>query len=206
MANDNQNVLNYMMAVEKYLEGFKNVKAVAGILDSANQDVKNKAKWNEYGTRNIAQMNMIITDNGLKPIGNRVSYEDLLDNKVVDYGSDLSIPPRPFIRINLYEETGERIKESLEHDLTTMLKFHPRLAENPTKATVRTMQNLGNKAVVLQRQKAAMGGFAKSVNSTGKDQEKNSSITVRIKGFNHPLFETGEMVSTISSEVVRRNK
>lgn len=192
MTNDNQQVLNYMKAVEKYLEGFKNIKAVSGILDSASQEVKDKAKWNEYGTHHITKHDYTFVKNG--------------ETEHIPIGSDISVPARPFIRLNLYEETGERMKESMEHDLTTMLKFHPRLANNPTKATVRTMQNMGNKAMILQRQKASLGGFEQSVNKTNKDQENNSPLTIKIKGFNHPLFETGEMVSSISSEVVRRNR
>lgn len=191
MTNNNQNVLNYMKAVEKYLEGFKEIKAVSGILDSASQDVKNKAKWNEYGTTHITkhEYNFVKGDNQVN----------------IGMGCDISIPARPFIRINLYDETGERMKESMEHDLTTMLKFHSRLANNPKQATVRTMQNMGNKAMVLQRQRASLGGFKQSENKTGKDQENNAFLTTELKGFNHPLFETGEMVSSISSEVVRRN-
>lgn len=203
MTNNNQQVLNYMKAVEKYLEGFKDIKAVSGILDSASQDVKDKAKWNEYGTHHILKYDSVaIEGEGLKPI-NAINFDR---GDLVLAGSDISIPARPFIRLNLYEETGERMKESLEHDLTTMLRFHSRLADNPTKATVRTMQNMGNKAMVLQRQKASLGGFEPSVNKTNKDQENNSPLTIKIKGFNHPLFETGEMVSSISSEVTRRNR
>lgn len=192
MTNNNQQVLNYMKAVEKYLEGFKDIKAVSGILDSASQEVKDKAKWNEYGTQHITKHDYTFVKNG--------------EPEHISIGSDISIPARPFIRINLYEETGERMKESMEHDLTTMLKFHPRLANNPTRATVRTMQNMGNKAMVLQRQKASLGGFEQSANKTNKDQENNSSLTIKIKGFNHPLFETGEMISSISSEVTRRSR
>lgn len=203
MTNNNQQVLNYMKAVEKYLEGFKSIKAISGILDSANQDVKDKAKWNEYGTHHILKYDSVaIEGEGLKPI-NAINF-DRGDLVLAD--SDISIPARPFIRLNLYEETGERMKESLEHDLTTMLRFHSRLADNPTRATVRTMQNMGNKAMVLQRQKASLGGFEPSVNKTDKDQENNSPLTIKIKGFNHPLFETGKMVSSISSEVTRRNR
>lgn len=192
MTNNNQQVLNYMKAVEKYLEGFKDIKAVSGILDDASQEVKDKAKWNEYGTRHITKHDYTFVKNG--------------ETEHIPIGSDISIPARPFIRLNLYEETGERMKESMEHDLTTMLKFHSRLADNPTKATVRTMQNMGNKAMVLQRQKASLGGFEPSANKINKDQENNAPLTIKIKGFNHPLFETGEMVSSISSEVVRRNR
>lgn len=188
--NNNQNVLNYMMAVEKYLEGFKNVKAVSGILDTANQKVKDKAKWNEYGTRHKTKHSYSFLKN------------DIQVN--IPQGADISIPARPFIRINLYEETGEKIKESMEQDLRVLLQFHSRLANNPTQATFRTMQNMGNKAMVLQRQKASSGGFEPSVNRTNKDQETNAPLTVLLKGFNYPLFETGEMISSISSEVVRR--
>lgn len=192
MTNNNQQVLNYMKAVEKYLEGFKDIKAVSGILDNASQEVKDKAKWNEYGTTHITKHDYNFVKNG--------------EIESISMGSNISIPARPFIRLNLYEETGERMKESMEHDLTTMLKFHPRLANNPTKATVRTMQNMGNKVMILQRQKASLGGFEPSANKTNKDQENNAPLTIKIKGFNHPLFETGEMVSSISSEVVRRNR
>lgn len=203
MTNNNQQVLNYMKAVEKYLEGFKDIKAVSGILDNAKQDVKNKAKWNEYGTNHILKYDSVVIEGeGLKPL-NAINFDR---GDFLPAGSDISIPARPFIRLNLYEETGERMKDSMEHDLTTTLKFNPRLAENPTKATVRTMQNMGNKAMVLQRQKASMGGFDKYSNKTWKDQENNSPITAKIKGFNNPLFETGEMVSSISSEVVRRGR
>ena len=56
------------------------------------------------------------------------------------------------------------------------------------------------------RNKIANGGFNKSQNKTDKDQENNSSMTVEIKGFNHPLIETGELISSISYEVKGDNK
>ena len=66
-----------MNNIEEYFRNFKSYKATAGMLDDASEENKKKALWNEYGTHNIAKTNFLITEDGLKPIGNFVSYEDI---------------------------------------------------------------------------------------------------------------------------------
>ena len=77
---------------------------------------------------------------------------------------------------------------------------------DPDKATYKTLDFLGKRTVVLQRDKASSGGFDTSSNNTNKDQEHNSGITQYMKGFDKPLFETGSMVSALSSKVERRGR
>jgi len=202
MANDNQKVLNYMNNIEKYFRNFKSYKATAGMLDDASEENKKKALWNEYGTHNIAKTNLLITEDGLKPIGNFVSYEDLMEDNVIEEGSDLSIPARPFIRQNLYPENCNKLAKALEMKLEQQLKFGSMV--KPDNATKETLKFLGESVVVLQRQKASTGGFDISSNNTGKDQEHNTELTQRLKGYDKPLFETGSMIRALNSKVERR--
>lgn len=204
MANDNEKVLQYMKNIEKYFNNFKSYKATAGMLDDASEENKKKALWNEYGTHNIAKTNLLITENGLKPVGTMVSYEDLMEGNVIKEGSDISSPARPFIRQNLYPENCDRLAKALEMKLEQQLKFGS--MADPDKATYKTLDFLGKRTVILQRDKASSGGFDTASNNTYKEQEHNSEITQKIKGYDKPLFETGSMISALSSKVERRGR
>jgi len=203
MANDNQKVLNYMKNIEEYFRNFKSYKATAGMLDDASEENKKKALWNEYGTHNILKYDSVAIENqGLKPLTkNTVKFIDA-DNAVLSAGSDISSPARPFIRQNLYPENCDRLAKALEMKLEQQLKFGS--MADPDKATYKTLDFLGKRTVVLQRDKASSGGFDTASNNTYKDQEHNSEITQKIKGYDKPLFETGSMISALNSKVERR--
>ena len=202
MANDNQKVLNYMNNIEEYFRNFKSYKATAGMLDDASEENKKKALWNEYGTHNIAKNNIWFTDTFITYI-NRIDDERIgWDDIVVEEGSDISIPARPFIRQNLYPENCNKLAKALEMKLEQQLKFGSMV--EPDKATYKTLDFLGKRVVVLQREKASTGGFDISSNNTDKDQEHNTELTQRLKGYDKPLFETGSMISALNSKVERR--
>ena len=195
MANDNQKVLNYM----------KNIEATAGMLDDASEENKKKALWNEYGTNHILDYDSVAIENeGLKPLTKNTAKFIDADNAVVGAGADISIPARPFIRQNLYPESGNKLAKALEMKLEQQLKFGS--MADPDKATYKTLDFLGKRVVVLQREKASSGGFDTASNKTNKNQEHNSTITQKIKGYDKPLFETGSMVSALNSKVERRGR
>lgn len=203
MANDNQKVLNYMQNIEKYFRNFKSYKATAGMLDDASEENKKKALWNEYGTHNILKYDSVAIEGvGLKPLTREtVNYIDA-NNMVVSEGSDISTPARPFIRQNLYPENCDKLAKAVEMKLEQQLKFGSMV--DPDKSTYKMLDFMGKRVVVLQREKASTGGFDTASNKTNKEQERNSEITQKIKGYDKPLFETGSMVSALNSKVERR--
>ena len=56
------------------------------------------------------------------------------------------------------------------------------------------MDNVGRKA------KEEMKNLIKN----GNTYKKNSDFTVQIKGFDHPLYETGDLLNSIDSKLERR--
>ena len=172
-----------------FFKNLNNKSITVGIHADKGQKVLQKAYYNEFGTNHIAKRNYDFIKNGKQYI--------------IQKGDNLSIPARPFVRLHLYKDIKDTI--NLEFSTQIDVEKHKQL-RSPKESSKRIFRGVGEESVVLMRNKIANGGFNKSQNRTGKDQENNSSMTVEIKGFNHPLIETGELISSISYEVKGDNK
>ena len=175
----NQNLINYMKSMQKMMASFSKVKATVGVhSDKGEMNVK-KAIWNEFGTKHISK--------GYKFIKNGVEYK-------IKRGTDIGIPARPFIRLYLYPQDIYKIEKELLRNLETTLNFHKRLAINPLKSATTIVDNLGKVGAEIQREKI------KNLNSF----KSNAPLTQEIKGFDHPLYDTGELLASIDSKIERR--
>ena len=175
----NQNLINYMKSMQKMMESFSKVKATVGVhSDKGEMNVK-KALWNEFGTKHISR--------GYKFIKNGVEYK-------IKRGTDIGIPARPFIRLYLYPQDIYKIEKELAKNLDTILRFHKRLSKNPLKSATNIVDNLGKVGAEIQREKI------KNLNSF----KSNALLTQEIKGFDHPLYDTGELLASIDSKIERR--
>lgn len=178
MKYTNQNVINYFKCLEKYLNDFSKVQTTVGVHADKGKDVVDKAVWNEFGTKHISK--------GYKFIKNGVEYK-------IKRGTDISIPARPFIRLYLYSDAVLKIKNELAKNVETMALGHKRLKQ-PLKAVTHTMDNIGRVAKELMKEKM----------TNPNNYKKNADLTIAIKGFDYPLYDTGELLSSIDSRLERR--
>lgn len=107
------------------------------------------------------------------------------------YGTE-TIPPRPVLRIAAENIAGAFFKERLEAYLENIL-HNPAGAKH---AEVVFLQDMG-------RQTAAE---AKRIIKGSSGLQHNAPSTVKKKGFDKPLFETGELMKHISYEVEADNE
>lgn len=99
-----------------------------------------------------------------------------------------TIPPRPVLRIAAERLSAKFVKERLKAYMTNVIR-------NPKDArrleTV-FLQDLGRQSVAE----------AKKIIERSGELQHNAPATVAKKGFNKPLFETGELQKKLSYEVV----
>ena len=189
----NQNTINYFKAVQQYVEKLGDVKATVGVHSDKGENVK-KAIWNEFGTHHILKYDSIPVENqGLLPLSSAtyqsLSYENVIANK----SADISIPARPFVRLYLYPASVLKIEREFQKNFDTMIRFHKRL-NNSMHAASSTLDNVGRVAKEEMKNKI----------KNGNTYKPNSAITKMIKGFDHPLYNTGEMLNAIDNKVERR--
>ena len=190
----NDNVIGYFQSLEKYLRGFGKVEATVGVHADKGKEVVQRAVWNEFGTKRTAEEHYLIVEGkGLFPIEKEVMA---FDDEIVAKGSDLSVPARPFVRLFLYPQHVLKICRELAKNVETMALAHKRLSQNPLKAATTTMDNIGRVAKELMRSNITNSNIHKP----------NTPLTQRLKGFNHPLYDTGEMLASIDSKLERRKR
>ena len=119
---------------------------------------------------------------GAYPTGEK--YSDVLAWN--QYGAE-TIPPRPVCRMAA-ERTVQRNKKRLRAFLHNSI-VNPRDAKRNEE---QVLTSLGQQAVAE----------AKRIIEQGNGLRRNAPATVAKKGFNKPLFETGELEKHISYEVV----
>ena len=181
----NKATINYFKCVQQYVENLGKVKATVGVhaedskKDKYGVTTVQKAIWNEFGTNNIAKRDYDFIKNGKQYFIHR--------------GDNLSIPARPFVRLYVHPKSVLVIEREFAKNFDVMLRFHNRLTR-PLKAATTTMDNIGRKA------KEEMKNLIKN----GNTYKKNSDFTVQIKGFDHPLYETGDLLNSIDSKLERR--
>ena len=153
--------------------------------------------WNEFGTNHILKHDSIAIPNvGLKP-ANTINF-DMGD--FVPAGTDISIPARPVVRMYLYPRMMKSINwnyaNSIDVEKNTKLR-------NPVQNAEKTQKKVGEVCAVLQRQKMSTRNFA-PVDTKGKDINNNSRLTQKIKGYNQPYFETGELITKVNYKIKKR--
>jgi len=102
------------------------------------------------------------------------------------YGTD-TIPPRPVLRIAAERLAGKFVKERMRAYMSNVLR-NPKDAK---RLETVLLQDLGRQATAE----------AKTIIGTGGELQHNAPATVRKKGFDKPLFETGELQKKLSYEV-----
>ncbi len=175
---DNQKVVNYFNAMLNYFEDLKKVKASVGIHAEKGKYNVDKAVWNEFGTTHITQHDYNFVKNDVQVH--------------IPKGSNISIKARLFIRLYLYPSAVIRLTDEAVRNIETFLA-NKRL-NNSMKTAVSTVDNIGRKAKSIMKENIT--------NST--IHAPNKDLTVALKGFNYPLYDTGDMLDAIDSKVERR--
>lgn len=137
------------------------------------------ACWNEFGTHHITKH----------------KYKFVRHNKyvVIPEGSDISIPPRPFVRVKNSEELRRALK-----------LWHKRMSHNfwrhVTHSTVNGAVNemYGEVGRLYLHQ---MWHILQSSKSPEGDFERNKPLTEFLKGFDHPLIDTGTLFKSLRYKV-----
>lgn len=181
----NEQVVNYFKGVQDLVENLGKVKATVGVhSDKGEMNVK-KALWNEFGTKHISR--------GVSFLKHYPKY-GISEEYYIRKGTDISIPARPFLRLYLYPKDVLEIEKEFVKNLDVMLRFHKRLGQSPLKSATSIMDNVGRVGAELQKNKIKNGNTFKP----------NAPLTQMIKGFDHPLYDTGELLASIDSKIERR--
>lgn len=175
----NEKVVNYFKSVQSLVDNLGKVKASVGVHSDKGEHNVKKALWNEFGTKHISK--------GVS------FFKDGVELRIRK-GTDISIPARPFLRLYLYPKDILEIEKEFVKNLDVMLRFHKRLAESPLKSATSIMDNVGRVGAELQKEKIKNGNSFKP----------NAPFTQLIKGFDHPLYDTGELLASIDSKIERR--
>ena len=200
--NDNKKTMDFYDSMLNYFEDLNSLQAKVGVHASAGEENVKKAIWNEYGTNRakdntkLKYNSVAIMGEGLKPINSQNRESGLFVGK----GSDISIPPRPFVRLFLYPDLVDKLaKDTMDYINVVLSK--KKIRSNDARETYKRM---GITGVDLMRSKMEYKNFDKSSNHTHKDQEHNSPITQYIKGKDTPLFDTGELYDAVDYKVRKR--
>lgn len=102
------------------------------------------------------------------------------------YGTE-TIPPRPVMRMAAERVSEKFIKERLRAYMINVTR-NPKDAK---RLETVLLQDMGRQAVKE----------AKKIIENGGELQRNAPATIAKKGFNRPLFETGELVKKLSYEV-----
>jgi len=120
-----------------------------------------------------------------------ITYSEVL--AINHYGSE-KIPPRPVLRIAA-EKTIEKLSRSEGMKKSIVDAFLDNLLKNPGDAKQlerEFLRKIGSQSIAE----------AKRIIDNVTDLTDNAEATIRKKGFNAPLYETGELEKHISFEVV----
>ena len=173
--------------LKSYLKSLTSNNLFVGVHADAGQENVKKMLWNEFGTNHYAKHDYNFESHGIK------------DNFIHE-GTDIRIPARPVVRMYLYSEMKNEIcieyQLALNSEKTTKLK-------KPTSSAMVTLNRLGQECVFMQRNKMANGSFSQ-IDTKGKDTESNRGLTIKLKGFNHPYFDTGELISKIDYKIRKK--
>ena len=167
-------------------------KVSSGIHSDVGKHIVQKAAHTEFGS---AQIIPVFPDGWVG--------KDIPQGFDKPYGSvgTKRVPPRPAIRMFLYQDMRQGITD--EYALELNRQKHAKL-KNPKINATQTLEKVGQECVYMQRDKMARGGFDQSTNDTGLNPEVNGDRTVAYKGFDDPWVQTGETISAVDYKVTKR--
>jgi hypothetical protein len=103
-----------------------------------------------------------------------------------------TIPPRPVLRMAAERLSAKFVKERLEAYMKNVAEYSKRGRMGDVKqAEIVFLQDLGRQSITE----------AKKIIDSGGELQHNAPATVAKKGFNKPLFESGELQKKLSYEV-----
>ena len=124
--------------------------------------------------------------------GTYANGEKIGDVLAINHHGTETIPPRPVLRIAAERLSQKFVKERLEAYLSNVVEYSKRgRMQDVKRAEVVFLQDLGRQAVAE----------AKRIIENGGELQHNSPATVAKKGFNKPLYETGELEKHLSYEI-----
>lgn len=189
--------------LKEYLQSLNDKILTVGVHADAGKENIKKMLWNEFGTNHrLKYDSVVIPGVGLKPLSRKTLSKAGYDNQIIDADADISIPARPVVRMYLYQDIKNEI--GIEYQLAMNREKQTRLI-SPKISAEKTLNDLGQECVYMQRDKMANGNFSQ-IDNKGKNTESNSPLTVKVKGFDQPYFDTGELIGKISYKVKNNGK
>ena len=173
---------------KKYFQSLSDNKISVGVHKDKGRLAVLKAQHTEFGTMppNDTKVGKDIPTGFKHPFGH----------------SGVLVPPRPVIRMYLYQDIKEQI--SNEYQLALNSAKRTKL-KNPSNNAIDTQKRLGQECVYMQRDKLNNGGYDTSTNMTGLDPEHNGLKTIKYKGFDNPWVQTGATNAAIDYKVEKRS-
>lgn len=161
--------------IPKFYQELIENKVSIGIHKAQGSHNVEKAFWNEFGTT-------------------QVLTKDLRKRKadgtyaIIKAGTRIVTPARPFVRLYLYPEKMNKIFKTYNAEITNA--FHEGL-NNPRRSGEQVLKSVAFVGEAEMR-KTIM---------TNDVLEPNAPLTIEIKGFDYPLFNTGRMMNAIKGKV-----
>lgn len=165
-------------------------KISSGIHSDKGHNVVLKAAHTEFGTSKVVPM-----------FPNGWNGKDIPNGFEKPYGYVKKVPPRPAIRMYLYQDMRDNITEEFGVAMNREKKSKLR---NPIDSSNEVLKTVGEECVVMQRNKMANGGYDTKTNDTGLNPENNGQRTVDYKGFDDVWVQTGETISAVDYKVTKR--
>lgn len=168
----------------KKLESLQDYQATVGIHKG---DGRKKVSSNGKNPINTATLAKVMeTDHDIKPT--KDLYIETYDGSTVHLAKDATYhqPARYFIKLQNVPEQWSKIKSYLRQEFLDFIGFKGRGRREGT--------------YVFKR----IGSFAEKAQKyriINAETAKNGPATEAIKGFNHPLLDTGHLLDSISSRV-----
>lgn len=161
-----------------YQELVENKVSVGVHKEQGSFNVK-KALWNEFGVTPY-----VLATPKRKRLFNG-SYVTLGE------GTTIQIPARPFIRLYLFPESRDLIHKSYIQSINSNFRDGLKTPRSSAKNVLNTVGDAGQVSqwINMERWKSAL---------------PNASLTVAIKGFDYPLFETGSLQKAIRYKLSKR--
>ena len=135
-----------------------------------------KAFWNEFGTTHVVKRDF--------------RKKSKTDGKFITLkaGTIIRIPARPFIRLYLYSDRVKRVFTEYKNSFNRA--FMNGLKQPKTNAK-ETLKDVAYRGEIVMKE-----GIVGQ-----NDLQPNAPLTVYLKGFDYPLFETGAMLNAIRGQV-----
>lgn len=164
-----------------FYKGLTENKISVGVHKEQGQENLKHALWNEFGTVHITK----------HPYKFRRLVNGHFKTIRIAQGSDISIPPRPFVRLKIYPKSIFLIEHKLQQRISNAIRggLHAPKTES--------MNVLTDVAKFAEDE-------MKIIALSSEHYESNANLTVELKGFNQPLVETGKMINAIKGKVKKR--